>query len=155
MGDAQPIRYALVIASRKITSAAEESTAPSQSKPTRLAGRSGPAADSPSRNTIAAMTETSPRGTPMKKMKRQPKIPTTAPPITGPLIAPSPTTVKNSPITLPLSLAGNEEVTMAIPLAWIMAEPAPWSTLNRMTLLRDTDSPVSTAPRMKMANPAV
>jgi len=59
------------------------------------------------------------------KMYRQAKLPTTNPPITGPAIAPTPTTVVNIPMALPRSSAGNVLVTIAMLVAWTMAVPMP------------------------------
>ena len=72
----------------------------------------------------------------------------------GPAIAPEPTVVISEPIALPRSLAGNVVVTMAMPLAWIIAAPTPWSALKATMKRSVWDAPARTAAAMNITNPA-
>ena len=50
--------------------------------------------------------------------------------MTGPSTPPVPTTLAWEPMPLPRSSAGNTDVTIAIPVPWVMAAPSPCTALN-------------------------
>ena len=131
IGDVQPTRWALVTTSSSTDSAAAESVAPSQSNPP-LPSSFWPAGEPDFSTNNAIASDSKPKGTPRKKAARHPNTPTTAPHTIGPAIAPKPTVVIIIPMALPRSAAGKVVVTMAMPLAWIIAAPTPCNALNAM-----------------------
>ena len=101
----------------------------------------------------AAVSESAPSGTLAMNTARHPNVATTRPASIGPMMAPMPTMVMNIPMTLPRSLAGNVVVSIAIALAWIIADPAPWMIRNRITVTRLGDSAAMAAPSTNTMKP--
>ncbi len=91
----------------------------------------------------------------MKNTHRQPNPLTRKPPKAGPIIAPVPTTLLWEPKALPRSLPGNTDMTMAAPLAWIIADPAPWITFARIKISRSLAVLANAAAAMNTANPVM
>ena len=82
----------------------------------------------------------------IKKTYGQSKASTSKPPMAGPTTNPAPTTVMIRPIALPLSLGGKTDMTMAMPMPWVMAAPTPWRSRERISIIRVEEDPASPAP---------
>ena len=89
----------------------------------------------------------------MAKIDRHPSAVTSSPPITGPAMPASPTTLMLKPMILPRSLGGKADSDMAIEFDWIIAPPAPCTTRDRTNIARLMEVPARTAPRVKMVTP--
>ena len=98
---------------------------------------------------------TTPMGTLAKKTDRQSKMLMSSPPMTGPPMAPTPTTLRWVPRALPRSDPGKAEITIAMPALCTMAEPTPWKTLEAINDPRLGDAPASPAATTKMIIPLV
>ena len=120
-----PARWPLLMVKRKRSNTPPDRAAPSQSnlgsRPSCCWGAERRRSRIIAEEAIAA----SPATAATKKTERHPSALTSTPPSAEPAITPLPTTLMFSPRALPRSLPGNTERTMAIPLPWTIAEPAP------------------------------
>ena len=92
-------------------------------------------------------------GTLTKNTARQSKAATSNPPTAGPAIAPLPTTLMWVPSALPRSAPLKADMTVAIPLPWIIADPTPWNALATISQGRLAASPARADPATKTASP--
>jgi len=129
VGDAHPILGPLVMETMKITKPPADKVAPSQSNDESfkalIRGFS-------INITTATTVEIAPSTDEVKKTQRQPRTSTMIPPRTGPTIAPTPTTLIKSPNALPRSDVGNADISIAMELPWVIAEPTPWMIRNKI-----------------------
>ena len=83
---------------------------------------------------LRIITETNmaikPKGTLIKNTARQSRTLTSKPPKAGPTMKPDPTILMLDPNALPRSLSSNVDITIAIALLWIIADPIPCPTRN-------------------------
>ena len=104
---------------------------------------------------IAVIVPMMPIGRFTKKIHRQSVASRITPPRMGPAMMPSDTVVPLMPSALPRSEGGNASVVIAKPRAKIMAAPRACTTLAAMRNPIVGESPASTEPNVKTANPAV
>ena len=77
------------------------------------------------------------------------------PPRIGPMVSPAPTAAPRMPNALPRSEEGNAAVTMAIPMATIIAAPTDSIRRNRISWVMFCARAHRPRPRVKMMKPAV
>ena len=148
----QPSFQALVMASRKATSAPDDNAAPAQSNddPARPALWLAVLPLSTRPAEVIARIDT---GIPAKKMDLQPNSETSTPPTIGPMIAPLPMIAMYIPIALPRWLSGKTSVMSAMLLAWTPAEARPWTIFTAISTPSVCDIPPTAASTTKKKKP--
>ena len=92
-------------------------------------------------STTASTIPTTPTGTLTKKIHSQPRLSTSTPPSSGPVIVARPATAPHMPIAGPRLAGGNRWVMNASVCGVISAAPSPWRARAAMSISAVPDNP--------------